>query len=203
MHPLGPTAAFDTAKLLKRRIAQGRIFGRINKVAYPDPLGFGFNPTRFSDPQVIDPGKQFGVVYLGAALDVCFLEAVLRDQRNGKIGDYPLEMAEFSGRTYANIATAEPLKLIDLTGDKKVRMSIPTDVTNASDQTLGRLWSEAIYLHPDGVDGILYESRLCKKLNMAVFDRAAHKLQCVTNVPLLKAVELPGVITRYKVAIVP
>jgi len=204
MHPLAPTTAFNSVELILKKIPVGAtMFGRINKAAYPDPLGYGFNPSRFSDPQVIDPGKQFGVVYLGSELDVCFLEAVLRDQRNGKIGDYPLPMSEFTSRTYAQIFNEHPLKLIDLTGDKKVRMGIPTDVTNASDQELGRLWSEAIFLHPAAVDGIFYESRLCRKRNLAIFDRAVGKLACAMNVPLLKALGLASVITRYKVAIVP
>jgi hypothetical protein len=203
MHPLGPTEAFDTAALMTRRIAKGRMFGRITGVVHPDPLGFGFHPTRFSDPQVRDPGKRFGVVYLGASLDVCFLEAVLRDERNGKVGDVPLDMTEFTRRRFATIASAQTLRLIDLTGDHKVRMGVPTDVTHASDQTLGRLWSEAVYLHPARVDGILYEFRLCNKLNLAVFDRAVSKLRCVEDMPLLQAPELPGVLNRYKVAIAP
>jgi hypothetical protein len=203
MHPLSPTPDFNSAKLLTRRIAAGRIYGRINRASFTDPLGFGYNPTRFSDPQVIDPKKQFGVVYLGEGLAVCFLEAVLRDQRNGAIGDYPIGMSELTSRTYANIGTIEPLKLVDLTADKKVLMGIPTDVTNASDQTLGRLWSEAIHQHPAEVDGILYESRLSRKLNLAIYDRALPKLQCMLSVPLLKAMELPRVLDRYKIAIAP
>ena len=197
----GPAAAFATVDLKTRHIPAGRIFSRINKAAFPDPLGFGYNPTRFSDPQVIDPGKRFGVVYLGSALDVCFLEVILRDQRNGVVGDYPLEMTEFTSRTYASIATVEPLRLIDLTGDRKVQMGIPTDVTNASDQTLGRLWSEAIYLHPVQIDGIAYQSRLSRKINLAVFDRAVTKLRCARVMPLLQANELPAVLRKFRIAI--
>jgi len=203
MHSLGPTPAFNDVKLLIRRIAAGRIYGRINRASFPDPLGFGHNPTRFSDPQVLDSTKSFGVVYLGDGLAVCFLEAVLRDQRNGAVGDYPISMSELTSRTYANVGTIAPLKLIDLTGDKKVQMGIPTDVTNAADQTLGRLWSEAIHEHPAKVDGILYESRLSKKLNLAIYERALPKVQCMLSVPLLKAMELPRVLNRYKIAIAP
>ena len=196
MHPLGPPSAFNDVTLLTRRIAIGRTYGRINRASFPDPLGFGYNPTRFSDPK-----KQFGVIYLGDGLAVCFLEAVLRDQRNGVVGDYPIGMSELTSRTYANIGTVAPLKLIDLTGDKKVQMGIPTDVTNASDQTLGRLWSQAIHDHPAGVDGIVYDSRLSKKLNLAIYDRALPKMRCLLSVPLVEATELPFVLNRYKVAI--
>lgn len=109
----GPAAAFATVDLKTRHIPAGRIFSRINKAAFPDPLGFGYNPTRFSDPQVIDPGKRFGVVYLGIA----------------------------------------------------------------------------------------YQSRLSRKINLAVFDRAVTKLRCARVVPLLQANELPAVLRKFRIAI--
>jgi hypothetical protein len=202
MTTVAPSAAFNRVDLKIRRISAAKAYGRIHRAAFPDPLGYGFNPTRFSDPQVMEPGKQFGVIYLGSSLEVCFLEAILRDQRNGAVGDYPLEMAELENRFYSSIIAREPLKLADLTGDKKILMGIPSDVSNAADQTLGRLWSEALYLHPARVDGIVYESRLSRKINLAVYDRGAAKLTTVATVPMLKAPEFPRIINRYKVAIV-
>jgi hypothetical protein len=58
---------------------------------FPDPLGFGKNASRFSDPRRRDATKRFGVLYLGETLKVCFLEAVLRDRRDGLIGDLPID----------------------------------------------------------------------------------------------------------------
>ncbi len=202
MHPDAPTAAFNRVILKTRRIHTPKIFGRIHRTQFPAPLGYGHNPSRFSDPQIIGPAKRFGVLYLGRSLEVCFLEAVLRDLRNGAVGDYPLEMQEFHSRAYSRIVIGRPLKLVDLTGDHKVIMGIRTDVTNASDQTLGRLWAEAIYLHPAMVDGILYQSRLSRQTNLAIFDRAVSKLTAIDSQPLLKAPELPRIIDKYKVAII-
>jgi hypothetical protein len=78
-------------------------FGRIYQARYPDPLGFGKSPSRFSDPRQRAEAKRFGVLYLGTALKVCFVGAVLRDLRNGAVGDYPIEEAELSARHYAEI----------------------------------------------------------------------------------------------------
>ncbi len=46
--------------------------------AYPDPLGFGKSPSRFSDTRRRIAENRFGVLYLGETLKVCFLEALLR-----------------------------------------------------------------------------------------------------------------------------
>jgi RES domain len=59
-------------------VAPGERFGRIYLDRYPDPLGFGKTPSRFSDPRRRVGSSRFGVLYLGDTLKVCFLEAVLR-----------------------------------------------------------------------------------------------------------------------------
>ncbi|MCK3803846.1 RES domain-containing protein [Sinorhizobium meliloti] len=73
--------------------------------AFPDPLGYGKTPSRFSDPRRRDPARRFGVVYLGDTLKVCFLEAVLRE--------------EIYARRYAEIETIADLRLVDLREDTR------------------------------------------------------------------------------------
>jgi hypothetical protein len=74
-----PTAAFARVKLETETIAVGERFGRLYLNRYPDPLGFGKTPSRFSDPRRRIERHRFGVLYLGGSLKVCFLEALLRD----------------------------------------------------------------------------------------------------------------------------
>ena len=76
-------------------------------------------------------------LYLGETLKVCFLEAVLRDSRNGAVGDYPMDERELHVRRYAEIEIAAPLSLVDLRGDGAIRMGVPSDVARASRQRLG------------------------------------------------------------------
>ena len=92
----------------------------------------GKTPSRFSDPRRRISENRFGVLYLGATLKVCFLEAVLRDKRNGQVDEYSLDEAEIHARVNATTAPLRALRLVDVRGDGPVRMGIPTDVVRAS-----------------------------------------------------------------------
>jgi hypothetical protein len=65
----------NRAQLNSLSIKTGTKWFRLSSSRYPDPLGFGFSPSRFSDPRVALPEKdRFGVIYFGSSLKVCFLE---------------------------------------------------------------------------------------------------------------------------------
>lgn len=196
-----PTPDFEEVDLDLAPIGPDLSFQRIFLARHPDPLGFGKTPSRFSDPRELGDDDRFGVLYLGSTLKVCFLEAILRDQRNGSIGDFPLEEAELRARNVAEISATRRLNLVDLRADGPVRMGIPSDVARGSDQTLARAWALAIYQHPAAVDGIVYQSRLNGEDNLAVFDRAVPSLRPVKVEPLMKARDLAGVLNDLKVAI--
>ena len=191
-----PTAAFDAVSLDVTLIPPDRVFGRIYRQAFPDPLGYGKTPSRFSDPSRRVDANRFGVLYLGS------LEAVLRDSRDGEVGDYPMSEAELDTRNYAEVEVRDALRLIDLTGDGPVRMGIPTDVIRASNQAPARAWSAAIYRHPDIVDGIFYPSRLNGETNLAIYDRAIPKLVVRSDKPFRRAKGLATVLDTFKVALI-
>jgi hypothetical protein len=197
-----PTSAFATAKLETATIGPGRRFGRLHLARHADPLGFGKTPSRFSDPRRRIPGNRFGVLYLSESLKTCFLEAVLRDQRNGVVGDFPLSEHELHNRQYAEIAVAHELILVDLRGDAAIRMGVPSDVAGASQQSLARWWSVAFHEHPEQPDGIIYASRLNAETNLAVYGRAISKLTVRSVTPLIHARGLADVLDQLKVALV-
>ena len=89
-----PTPAFRFAALHTATADPGVRFGRIFFDRHMGPLGFGKTPSHFGDPRRRIPSHRFGVLYLGEALKVCFLEAVLRDSRNGAAADYPMDERE-------------------------------------------------------------------------------------------------------------
>jgi RES domain len=198
---LRPSAAFACTALDLTTVAPGTRFGRIYHWRYPDPLGIGKTPSRFSDPRRRIPANRFGVLYLGSSLKVCFVDAVLRDQRNGAVADYPIEERELHERLYADGEVAEPLSLVDLRGDGPLRMGVPSDVARGARQRLARLWSVAFHTHPSGPDGILYPSRLNGETNLAVYDRAISKLRTANTSPLIAAAGLAGVLNDLKVAL--
>lgn len=180
----------------------GQRFSRIYLGRYLDPLGFGKTPSRFSDPRRRIAANRFGVLYLGDTLKVCFLEAVLRDQRDGSIGDLPMEESELHARHYVEIEVAAPLKMVDLREGGAIVMGVPTDVAKASSQTLARAWSTAFHEHPAQPDGIIYPSRLNGHTNLAVFDRAIVKLRAVRKMKPIAAPGLGTVLNDLKVSIV-
>jgi hypothetical protein len=196
-----PTSAFASVKLETATVAPGRRFGRLYFDRYPDPLGFGKTPSRFSDPRRRIPSRRFGVLYLGESLKVCFLEALLRDLRDGVAGDFPLAERELHVRQYAEIAVADELKLVDLRGDAAIRMGVPSDVARASQQSLARAWSLAFHEHPEQPDGIIYPSRLNAETNLAIYGRAISKLTARSVTPLIKARGLAQVLDELKVAL--
>ena len=89
-----PTSAFRKVKLETETISATKRFHRLYLDTYPKPLGFGKSPSRFSDPRRRIDAHRFGVLYLGQSLKVCFLEALLRDKRNGTVGDFPVAESE-------------------------------------------------------------------------------------------------------------
>ncbi len=196
-----PPAGFEESPLDIETIAAGRRFGRIYASAFPDPLGFGKVPSRFSDPRRRNAAGRFGVLYLGGSLKVCFLEAVLRDRRDGLIGDLPIGEQEIYARRYAEIETVNDLRLVDLRDHHAVRMGVPSDVAKSSRQSLGRKWSLAFYEHRAVPDGIIYPSRLNGSSNLAIFDRAVGKLAVASVVPLIGAPGLARVLNELNVGL--
>ena len=153
----------------------------------------GKTKSRFSDPRQRLQANRFGVLYLGATLKVCFIEAMLRDQRNGQVGDYPIAESELRAWLFAEIEIAASLSIVDLRGDGALRMGVPSDVIGSSRQGLARVWSVAFHDHPAQPGGIIYPSRLNGETNLAVYDRVIAKLRPVGSVPLIEA---PGFAIR-------
>ena len=197
-----PTPAFAGAALDITAVEAGTVFGRIHRRTYPDPLSFGKNPSRFSDPRRRTAARRFGVLYVGSSVKVCFLEAIVRDERDGTFGAIEISEAELDDRLYAEIRLAERLRLLDLRGDGPVRMGIPSDVCRGSQQGLARKWSVEFYEHPSSVDGILYPSRLNGEINLAIYDRSVSKLELLREHGLLRAPGMAQVLNDLLVALV-
>jgi RES domain len=200
---LDPTPAFARATLHVAVVGPGQTFGRIHLTRHRDPLGYSKVPSRFSDPRRRVLRNRFGVLYLGSTLKVSFLEAVLRDRRNGVVGNYVIGEGELHSRCYARIEPISPLRLVDLRRDGCVRMGIPSDVPRSANHALARRWSLAFYQHPSQPDGIIYPSRLNEDICVATYDRAISKLRAVSSTALIDALGLADVLDDLLVAIAP
>jgi hypothetical protein len=198
---LPPTPAFGGVALDIVTVSVGTKFGRIHRKTFPEPLEFGKNPSRFSDPRRRTEDHRFGVLYLGSSLKVCFLETVVRDDRDGIVGQIEIAESELDDRRYAEIRVSQVLRLLDLTENGPVRMGIPSDVARGRRQALARKWSVAFHEHPAQVDGIVYPSRLNGEKNLAIYGRAVGKLELLREQDLKRAVGLPDVLDDFLVAL--
>ena len=197
--PAPPGPAFAGRALVLKTIPAGEVWRRMYETRFPDPLGWGPGLNRFSDPT----GHAFGVVYLGSSAKAAFVETLLRDAADGRGDDFVLDMAEINKRSLASIRVKDPLRLVDLTEDGRLRMGVPSDVAGASDQTLARAWSAAIHAHLDRPDGVYYGSRLNGQSCIALYDRALTKLEA-TATPRLRDcdVELAAILDDLDIALV-
>jgi hypothetical protein len=184
---------------LLRPIKAGTVFVRLYLTRHPDPLGFGYGRSRFSDPT----GKAFGVVYAGSTLKVAFNEVVLRDRGDGRSSSVPIPLAELEALTCADIEVVDELRLVDLTGDGPLRMGVPSDVVGARDHSLAQVGSSAFHAHRDMPDGAHNPSRLNEERNVALYDRSLVKMRAKTVCPLLsKRRELARLINEFDLAII-
>lgn len=196
-----PPSDFDSAQLRLHTIAAGERFGRIFMAGYSDPLGYGKSESRFSDPRRRKPQNRFGVLYVGESLAVCFLEAILRDRKDGVVGGLELEERELEQRVFVEIEVASPLRVVDLRGNNAVAMGLPSDVLRGVRHRLGRAWSVAFHEHPSAVDGIIYPSRLNGQVNLAIYGHAVRKLRPTRLRRLINVAELAPVLDDLEVAI--
>ncbi|MDR3508273.1 MAG: RES family NAD+ phosphorylase [Caulobacteraceae bacterium] len=198
-----PPKGFSTRPLVIYSPPRSRAWLRLYSNAYADPLGFGHAPSRFSDPRIgVPETKPYGVVYLGRTLKVCFLEAIVRDRGDARLGPLPINMSQLEHTTCAEIVPRMPLTLVDLRGDGPVRMGVPTDAVRAADPTLGQAWAIAFHEHAAAPDGIVYPSRFNGETNIALFDRALSKVRARSVSPLLDhKIELAQVIRDLKIAL--
>jgi RES domain len=179
----------------------GSVWHHIFLDRFPEPLGFGFASSRFSDPRR-KPAKRFGVYYVGQTFEVAFLETIVRDLRNGNSGPLVLSIGDLDDYAHVHITVQARLDLLDLRGGNPVTLGLPTDAVRARSQRLGQRASLAVYQHADQLDGICYQSRLNGEENLAVYDRAIPKLAAGARRKLAICTELAPILTAYRVALV-
>lgn len=155
---------------------------RICRSDYRSALGCGFGSSRFSDPV----GKDYKVIYLGQTPAVCFNEVIYRENYINPMA-LPINIDVVMQNYYlGKIQLRQPLVLVKLTGSGPSAMKIPTDAVKGSSHKLGQALSRAIWEHSDVVDGLIYRSRLNDDhINIAIYDRARHKLRTSKKVALV------------------
>lgn len=145
------------------------------------PLGTGAGPSRFG-PTTTAAGDEppFAVLYLAQHLATALYETIVRD-RFDLLPERILDPEVYQDHVAFRISTKPDttLALLDLTDMNAVTSGIPNDVFRYSSHADGQYFAEYVHTHMPAVDGILYESRFTRRPAIAVFDRAAHRLEHV------------------------
>lgn len=193
-HPL------SSAPLVTTTFAVGRVWHHVFQGLYPDPLGFGTAPSRFSDPRKTVQTR-FGVYYAGGSFESAVLETLVRDRKNLNPGLLLVSAAELEAFVHVPVLVAAPLTLVDLRGGNPIVMGVPTDAVRARSHRLGQRLSRVLYDHPLQPDGLCYPSRLNGDDVIAVYDRAIPKLSAGPRRPLSACPEIAPVLDRYRIAL--
>lgn len=157
---------------------------RVMAREHDDPLGMGYGNTRFSSPV-----KAFKLLYAAADIGTAVAETVIRDRFEAvPIDGRVLERSEIARWRVTEVATTEPLRVLDLRGPAAFRLGIDTDAMNARNHAAGQAASQAIHDTDPAIDGLLYRSRLSAADCLAVYDRAvARALRGTAPIPLSEA----------------
>ena len=194
-HPLASGALTPVHELV------GSVWHHIFLDRFPDPLGFSFTSSRFSDPRR-KPASRFGFYYVGQTFEVAFLETIVRDLRNGNPGTLLLSARDLDDYVHVHVTVRARLDLVDLRGGNAVALGVPTNAVRASSHRLGQRASLAVYQRADQLDGIWYPSRLNGDENLAIYDRAILKLSAGPRRTLGTCPELAPILGAYRIALV-
>jgi len=141
-------------------------------------------------------------VYLSKNIEISFAEVELRNVYGP--GSWPINEARLRQYQCAKVIVREPLAAVNLCRGGLIEHRIPTDVAKAEDHTMGRLWSLALWQHPDHPDAIHYPSRLVDGPCLAIYDRALPKLTAMAVKPLMDyRKEMATIIHKYRLSLTP
>ena len=163
------------------------------------PLG-----SRPADSRFCSRDAGYTVVYASPDFATAFVETVVRDRftrrRNRNVA-----LTEITGRVWTRISaqSGAELTLLDLRGDACTRIGAPSDAVHARNHAAGRALARAIHAEHGDIDGLIYVSRLTGEDIFAVFDRGVGKLEATESGILMDHPDLPDVLARHGIGLVP
>ena len=144
------------------------LFYRLNPAGYASAIYYDASGCgRF------DLKGQLGVLYLGKTIEAAFIETFGRN-----LGQRFVSRDMIKTRSLFAIESDRPLKLLQLYGAGLAKLGVDSELSSGRKYRLPRLWCEAIYSHPQQVDGIYYMSRHDNtQLCCSLFDRGSYRLR--------------------------
>ena len=146
LHPL-PPEDFNSREL-PTSTSQGTWY-RLNAVEFSSSLYF----DRTGKGRFDSPAQGYGILYVGADVYASWIECYGRTHGAKGVSESVLRQ-----RNLYAISCQRELVFADLTGSSLVKMGADARLSSGA-YTVARVWAQAIYDHPQGVDGIRYRSR--------------------------------------------
>lgn len=164
-HPL-PPEDFNRREL--PIIASQGTWYRLNAVEFDSSLYC----DRTGKGRFDSPAQGYGILYVGADVYASWIECYGRTHGAKGVSELGLRQRDL----YA-IDSFRPLVFADLTGSSLVKMGADARLSSGA-YTVARQWAQAIYDHPQLVDGIRYRSRHDdERYCYGIFDRCAKDIQ--------------------------
>ncbi|MGL5034124.1 MAG: RES family NAD+ phosphorylase [Microcystaceae cyanobacterium] len=139
---------------------------RLNRKEYASSLHF----DRSGDGRFDGPNQGYGILYVGDEYSA-FIESF------GRTFERAITVKALRNRNLFEVKSDRPLVLADATGASLVRMGIDARISSG-DYEYCRTWGQAIWEHPQAVDGIRYRSRHDDNVySIGLFDRVKSHLK--------------------------
>ena len=143
------------------------VFYRLNPVNYASAIFYDA-----SGSERFDRAGKRGVLYLGKTIEAAFIETFGRE-----LGVRFVSHEFVKTRNLFTVKSDRPLELVKLYGAGLAKLGVDSDLSSGRDYELSRSWCEAIYNHPQQVDGIYYLSRHDNtQLCCGLFERGTYRL---------------------------
>jgi hypothetical protein len=137
---------------------------RLNDLEFPSSLYF----DRSGKGRFDSPAQGYGILYVGADIHASWIECYGRSHGAKGVSELALKQ-----RNLYTIDSSHPLVFADLTGASLVKIGADARLSSGA-YTVARIWAQAIYEHPQEVDGIRYRSRHDdERYCYGIFDRVA------------------------------
>ncbi len=119
------------------------------------------------------PDASYGVLYAAKEITGAFAETFLREP-----GRTLIDAALLRRKAYVRLRAERNLRLIRFAGPGLARLGATAEVPHGGlPYSVPQAWSQALSLHPIGVDGVAYHARHDDtELCYALFDRAANAI---------------------------
>jgi hypothetical protein len=163
-HPL-PPPDFKTREL--STVSSQGTWYRLNAVEFSSSLYFDqTGKGRFDSP-----AQGYGILYVGADIYASWIECYGRTHGAKGVSELGLRQ-----RDLYTIDSNRPLIFADLTGSSLVKMGADARLSSGA-YTVARQWAQAIYDHPQWVDGVRYRSRHDdERYCYGIFDRCVEDI---------------------------